>query len=284
MTLRTLPALSAALAARAEAKPSDKALSHWNRQVRAAAGEDDASISILGIIGEDYWGEGITAARIAAALRGIGSRPVTVNINSPGGNFFEGVAIYNMLRQHPAAVTVKILGIAASAAAIIAMAGDEIEIAKAGFIMIHNTHLLAYADRNGFAEIAETMAVFDGALAALIADRSGGDAAEVADWMDAETYFDGPAAIEAGLATALLPGDAVKEEPAAQPSALSRIDKALSNKAGWSRSEIRAAIKEITGTPRAAVNDTPRAVDDEEVGNSLAILRLEGARLSLPRA
>lgn len=283
MTVRALPALSGALAARAEASPSKKALAHWNQDVRAASGDGDASISILGVIGEDFWGEGVSAKRVAAALRYIGSKPVTVNINSPGGNFMEGVAIYNMLRQHPHAVTVKILGIAASAAAIVAMAGDEIEIAKAGFLMIHNTHLLAYADRNGFADISETLAIFDNSLACLFADRSGNAKDEVAAWMDAETFFDGSGAIDAGFATALLPGDAVKEEKASQPTALRRIDNAL-NKAGWSRTEIRAALKELTGTPRAAVNGMPSAVDDEEAGDGLDTLRLAAARLSLLRA
>ncbi|SEM69154.1 ATP-dependent protease ClpP, protease subunit [Bosea lupini] len=283
MTIRALPALTGALAARAEAKPSDKALAHWNQNVRAAAGDGDASISILGVIGEDFWGEGVSAKRVAAALRYIGSKPVTVNINSPGGNFMEGVAIYNMLRQHPEAVTVKILGIAASAAAIVAMAGDEIEIAKAGFLMIHNTHLLAYGDRNGFSDISETLAIFDNSLAGLFADRSGNRQDEVAAWMDAETFFDGPGAIDAGFATALLPGDAVKEEKPSQPTALRRVDNAL-NKAGWTRTEIRAAFKEITGTPRAAVNDMPSAVDDEEAGDGLDTLRLAAARLSLLRA
>lgn len=283
MTIRALPALSGALAARAEAQLSEKVLAHWNQEVRAAADDSDATISILGVIGEDFWGEGVSAKRIAAALRYIGSKPVTVNINSPGGNFMEGVAIYNMLRQHPHAVTVKILGIAASAAAIVAMAGDEIEIAKAGFLMIHNTHLLAYGDRNAFADIAETLAIFDNSLAGLFADRSGNAKAEVAGWMDAETFFDGPAAIEAGFATALLPGDAVKEEKISQPSALRRIDNTL-NKAGWTRSEIRAALKEISGTPRAAGNGMPSAVDDEGAGDGLDTLRLAAARLSLLRA
>lgn len=282
MTIRVLPALSGALAARAEAKPSEKALAHWNQDVRAASGEGDATISILGVIGEDFWGEGVSAKRVAAALRYVGGKPVTVNINSPGGNFMEGVAIYNMLRQHPHAVTVKVLGIAASAAAIVAMAGDEIEVAKAGFLMIHNTHLLAYADRNGFADVAETLAIFDNSLAGLFADRSGNPKDKVAAWMDAETFFDGPGAIEAGFATALLPGDAVKEEPSRQPSALRRIDNAL-NKAGWSRTEIRAVLKEITGTPSAAVNGMPGAAADEEAGGGLETLRLAAARLSLLR-
>lgn len=284
MTIRALPALSGAFAARAESKPSEKALARWNRDVRAATNDSEASISILGVIGEDFWGEGVSSKRVAAALRYIGDKPVTVNINSPGGNFIEGIAIYNMLRQHPHAVTVKILGVAASAAAIVSMAGDEIQIAKAGFLMIHNTQLLTEGDRNDFAELTETLRIFDNALAGLFADRSGNKPDEVAAWMDAETYFDGPAAIDAGFATALLPGDAVVEEKTTQPTALRRIDNALRRGEKWSRTEIRAALKEITGKPSAAGDDMPSAVENDEADDGLGTLRLQAARFSLLRA
>src|SRR5690606_18124282 len=93
-------------------------------QFAAIDGSD--TITILDVIGYDWWtGEGVTAKRVSAALRAIGEKPVTVLINSPGGDFFEGVTIYNMLRAHPSKVTVQILGIAASAASVIAMAADE---------------------------------------------------------------------------------------------------------------------------------------------------------------
>ncbi|TKA83994.1 Clp protease ClpP, partial [Sulfitobacter sp. 15WGC] len=82
----------------------------------------------LGEIGGGDYGDGVTSKRIAGALRSIGERDVRVDINSPGGDFFEGVAIYNMLREHKAKVTVNVLGLAASAASVIAMAGDEIKV------------------------------------------------------------------------------------------------------------------------------------------------------------
>ena len=67
-----------------------KALKQWNPDIRASLSDDDATISILDTIGKDWWGDGVTAKRIASALRNIGSRDVVVNINSPGGDFFEG--------------------------------------------------------------------------------------------------------------------------------------------------------------------------------------------------
>ncbi len=98
---------------------------HWTAGTAGfkAAATDDNSISVFDVIGQDYWGEGVTAKRIAGALRAMNGADVTVNINSPGGDMFEGLAIYNLLREYEGRVTVKVLGIAASAASVIAMAG-----------------------------------------------------------------------------------------------------------------------------------------------------------------
>lgn len=73
---------------------------------------------------------------------------VTVNINSPGGDMFEGLAIYNLLREYQGKVTVKVLGIAASAASVIAMAGDDIQIGRGAFLMIHNCWVVAMGTSN----------------------------------------------------------------------------------------------------------------------------------------
>ncbi|KLB48562.1 peptidase, partial [Xanthomonas euvesicatoria] len=104
---------------------------------------------------------GVTARRVAGALRAMGKGPVTVNVNSPGGDMFEGLAIYNLLREHDGEITVKVLGLAASAASIIAMAGDTVQIARAGFLMIHNAWVMAVGNRNDLIEVADTLKPFD---------------------------------------------------------------------------------------------------------------------------
>jgi ATP-dependent Clp protease protease subunit len=113
--------------------------------IRAVESGDNV-ITMFGTIGEDYWsGGGITAKTVTAQLRAIGDRPVEVQINSPGGDMFEGIAIYNVLREHAQEVTIKIMGMAASAASVIAMAGDTVEIGAASFLMIHNCWVVAVA-------------------------------------------------------------------------------------------------------------------------------------------
>src|SRR5690606_10809382 len=96
-----------------QADAPGEAFEAWAAQPKAAGEAADNVISIFDVIGEDWWtGEGFTAKRCAGALRKIGNRDVVVQINSPGGDVFEGMAIYNLLRSHPANVTVEVMGIA----------------------------------------------------------------------------------------------------------------------------------------------------------------------------
>lgn len=192
--------------------PDDDTVKRWRPDVRAATEGDDDVISIYDVIGEDFWtGEGVTSKRIAAALRRIGNRDVTVNMNSPGGDFFEGIAIYNLLREHPAKVTVKVMGLAASAASVIAMAGDEVQISEVGFLMVHNAWAIAIGNRHDFRAAADTLEPFDDAMAGLYAARAKADKSDAVAWMDAETWFNGAKAIEAGLADNLLPSSQVTQ-------------------------------------------------------------------------
>lgn len=242
---------------------SPRALEHWNPGLHAAAQDTDNTISIFEPIGYDWWtGEGVTAKRISGALRAIGrDNPVTVNINSPGGDMFEGLAIYNLLREHPGEVTVKVLGLAASAASVITMGGDEIQIARAGFLMIHNCWCMAMGNRHELKAMAETLEPFDLAMADIYAARSENGIDDVQAMMDAETWIGGSQAVEQGFADGLLSADEIAEddEAASARAAAHRLDLALA-KAGMPRSERRKLISEYkSGMPGAAGSGTPRA-------------------------
>lgn len=225
-----------------------RAFDRWNPGVKAAGESNEAerSISIYDAIGYDYWtGEGVTARRVAAALRSMGSGPVTVNVNSPGGDVFEGLAIYNLLREHDGEVTVKVLGLAASAASFIAMAGDKVQIARAGFLMIHNSWVIASGNRNDMREIADWLEPFDAAMADIYATRTGLDAKAVAKLMDAESWIGGAAAVEQGFADELLASDQIgKGDAKAQANASRRVEAAL-RASGLPKSEAMRLISEI---------------------------------------
>jgi ATP-dependent protease ClpP protease subunit len=250
-------------------------LDRWNADaagIRPAALESgDNVITMFDIIGEDWWtGGGVTAKKVAAQLRAIGDRPVEVQINSPGGDMFEGLAIYNVLREHPQAVTVKVMGMAASAASIIAMAGDTVQIGAASFLMIHNCWVYAAGNRNDMIEVAEYLAPFDQAMADVYAQRSGQKVADCAKWMDAETYMSGSAAIDRGFADELLPADQTKVDEKAKASDRDGNDVRAMEMAlissGMTRTQARARIKNLKGTPGAAPDtaDTPGAGGNDD--------------------
>jgi ATP-dependent Clp protease protease subunit len=253
MTIRALPAIKAFQ--RPDGIEADSldptVLDHWDSGLRASAAGEGTVIDIFDVIGEDFWtGGGVTVKSVRAALDG-SSGPVTVNINSPGGDYFEGLAIYNTLREHPARVNINVMGLAASAASVIAMAGDKTRIARAGFLMIHNCWVLAIGDRHDLEAASQTMAQFDAAMSDLYSVRTGKPAADIAAWMDAETWFSGEQAVENGFADTLLPSDAVKQDATARGRgapvmALRRTDSILARQ-GVTKTERRKLLNEIKG-------------------------------------
>ncbi|OWU83814.1 hypothetical protein ATO6_15390 [Oceanicola sp. 22II-s10i] len=266
MTLRKLPEITAGKLPEAFAfEPDSDALEKWNAGIRAEQTTEN-TITMLDVIGEDWWtGGGVTAKRVAAALRQIGDQEVFVDINSPGGDFFEGVAIYNMLRAHKQKVTVRILGLAASAASVIAMAGDEVQIGKAGFVMVHNAWVIAIGNRHDMRDAADTLEPFDDAMASLYAERAGVEKKIAARWMDDETWFNGEQAVDKGLADAFLTVDTKTDSTAAAAAtpvnATRRIDAAMA-RAGIPRSERRSLLGEVKGGKHDAAPNVTHDADD----------------------
>ncbi len=259
MSLRALPAAHVPARADYIAACSHRALKSWNPGVRAAASEDEpGTISVLDVIGEDWWtGGGVTSKRIGAALRQIGDKDVTVTVNSPGGDYFEGLAIYNLLREHKGKVTVKIVGLAASAASVIAMAGDEVQIARAGFLMIHNTWVLAAGDRNAFRDVADWLEPFDAAAVDIYAARSGIKSAELSAMLDKETWLGGQSAVDRGFADALLDSDEIATAQNRETERLraERQAENLGRLAGASRSEVRELLAALKAFKPSAEGD-----------------------------
>lgn len=264
MTLKSLPqAPEGRPFARKKSDLPSSAMERWNGGIKAAK-PDENSISVFDVIGADWYGEGVTASRIAAALRSIGGADVTVNINSPGGDMFEGLAIYNLLREYEGKVTVKVLGLAASAASIIAMAGDEVQIGRGAFLMIHNCWVYAMGNRHDLAQIAADMAPFDKAMNDIYGARTGLDTSTIDAMMDAETYIGGSEAVEKGFADRLLSADEIADDDDSPAAALRKLD-ALLAKTDTPRSERRKLLKALTGgKPGAAAKPEgmPGATDE----------------------
>lgn len=264
MTLKSLPqAPEGRPFARENRDLPSSAMERWNGGIKAAK-SDENSISVFDVIGADWYGEGVTASRIAGALRATGGADVTVNINSPGGDMFEGLAIYNLLREYEGKVTVKVLGLAASAASIIAMAGDEVQIGRGAFLMIHNCWVCAMGNRHDLAQVAADMEPFDKAMNDIYGARTGLSAEAIEAMMNAETYIGGSDAVEKGFADRLLSADEIADDNDSPAAALRKLD-ALLAKTDTPRSERRRLLKALTGGKPGAAADpagTPGATDE----------------------
>lgn len=257
---------------------SPLALNAWNPGLRAEAVEQEATISIMDVIGYDWWtGEGTTAKRIAGALRSIGAdKDVTVYINSPGGDLFEGLAIHNLLKDHKGKVTVKIIGVAASAASIIAVAGDDIQIARAAFYMVHNSWVVAAGNRHELREVADWLEPFDYAMADLLSERSGEPIKGMQKLMDAESWIAGAQSVELGLADSIIDIKTSDGDASAQASALKKMEVALA-RAGLSRSDRRSLMSEFkTSMPGATGVGKPGATNNPAGSDAGLNLQLGG--------
>lgn len=167
--------------------------------LRAAA--NAADLYIYGSIGGDWMGEGITARQFADDLKKIGAvATLNVRINSEGGSVFDGRTMHTLLTDHKARKVVHVDGLAASAASFLAMAGDEIQIARGAFMMVHNSAIVTFGGADDLRRTADLLDSVNATIRDTYVARSGATAEKVKAWMDAETWFTGPEAVAAGLA------------------------------------------------------------------------------------
>lgn len=161
-------------------------------------------------VGASFWGDGVTAKSFQKELAALGKvTAIDLRVNSPGGDVFDGFAIYNMLAQHPATIDVYVDGVAASIASIIAMAGDTIRMAKNSMMMIHNPQGVAIGDENEMDRVKALLGQVKGNLTQTYVDRTGNKMTDVETWMNDETWFTAEVAVERGFADQIIEAQAV---------------------------------------------------------------------------
>lgn len=246
-------------------KLDDKILSRWDNSIAAEKDEKTPSIDIFDMIGSDWFGDGFTAKRMSAALRSIGEETdVIININSPGGDIFEAATIYNLIAQHKGNVKINILGLAASAASVIAMAGDTVTISKLGFLMIHNAWSVVMGNKDDLREAADVLEQFDASILAAYAARVTLDEKKLVKMMNDETWIGADDALEFGFADEVMEAKASPEkndEKKVKAQAKRKIEMALARE-GFSRKE-RDEIFLKAGV-RDASEPAERDAGDEE--------------------
>lgn len=177
-------------------------------KARGSRGE----VWLYDVIGSSFWGDGISAKSFQRELAALGKvSTLNVHINSPGGDVFDGFAIYNQLQQHPATVEVDVDGVAASIASIIAMAAapGKLRIAKNALMMIHNPQGGAYGDETELQRVIALLRSVKGNLADTYVGRTGNTKTQVEAWMGEETWFTADAALQHGFVDAVAAESAV---------------------------------------------------------------------------
>lgn len=154
------------------------------------AGAKAAELYLYDEIGDSGWGGGISAKAVTDELKALGQvETLQVRINSPGGDVFDGLAIYNAFARHPAKIETHIDGMALSIASVIAMAGVEIHMAENAMLMIHDPWTFAVGSAEDFRKKADLMDQVKGNLVSTYAKRTGLEAEKVAELMAEETWF-----------------------------------------------------------------------------------------------
>lgn len=146
---------------------------------------------------DPFWGVG--AKEIVEQLNRLVVNEIIVRINSPGGDVFEGFAIYNALIKHPAKISVDIEGLAASIASVIAMAGDEVRIAANGMVMIHDPVSAFYGGAEDFRKRADLLEQIAKNIVDVYHEKTDLSADEIANYMAEETWFDAKLAESLGF-------------------------------------------------------------------------------------
>lgn len=169
------------------------------------------------IVSDDFWG-GVSALAFAKELAGLQAATVHLRINSPGGDVFAGQAIAQAIRDYPGQVIAHIDGVAASAASWVALAAAEVEIASGAMVMIHQAQGIAIGNAGDLRDTAALLDKIDATLVDGYARETAQSAAQITDWMTAETWFNADEAVKYGfadrLATAAASNSAAHPTPA----------------------------------------------------------------------
>lgn len=187
----------------------------WN-WIRDETAPDARILRLEGAIAEESWfDDEVTPAAFKAELTS-GSGPITVWINSPGGDCVAAAQIYNMLMDYPADVTVRIDGIAASAASVIAMAGTKVQMSPVSVIMIHNPLTVAMGDSDEMRRAIQLLDEVKESIINAYEIKTGLSRAKLSHLMDGETWMNAKKALELGFCDEILYQS--KTEPAPEDS------------------------------------------------------------------
>ncbi|MGW4670085.1 head maturation protease, ClpP-related [Streptomyces sp. NPDC004324] len=285
-----LPAAAAGFVARQREQANKLRKEHgieaqsWYR-ITNAADPDEAEVMLYDEIGGWY---GATADEFIADLRGVSSPNLRVRINSPGGSVFEGIAIANALRSHPANVVIQVDSIAASIASVIAMAGDRVEMAPNSMLMIHDASGVCLGNAADMEEMAQLLALISDNIADAYAAKAGGTREQWREAMRNETWYPPEDAVTAGLADEALAvpkrGEPVEPAPGQEDPDMARAwDLAAYGYTGPTTTAVPAAAEPtLTADVRSLVGEEVAAQLAAAVAPAVELAAAEPVEADVP--
>ena len=177
------------------------------------------TIFLNGTIADESWFDDDVTPQLFKDELMSGEGDVTVWINSPGGDCIAAAQIYNMLKEYPGNITVKEDGLAASAASVIAMAGDTVLMSPVSMMMIHNPATIARGDHTVMQQVIDMLDEVKESIINAYVIKSGQSRAKLSHLMDMETWLSAYKAVELGLADGILGGETGKPEGEQEPKA-----------------------------------------------------------------
>ena len=258
------------------------------------AAKDEAEVYIYGPIVSDGWFENdVEAAQFVKDFGAIKASTIHLRINSPGGEVFAAVAIHGAIRRHPSHTIAHIDGLAASAASFVALAADEVRMAKGGFYMIHNGWGFVMGDKSDMRHYADLLEKTDGTILGFYEEKTRRDRAEIREWMEAETWFTAEEALDAGFVDQIEEMEPVEasfdlsgfekvpaalrgrraEEPPRKIETVRDLENFLRDEGGFSNAAAKkavAAIRESLSEPR----------DEDDASDEAALEQLSAAILN----
>ncbi|OXS66085.1 phage tail protein [Lysinibacillus sp. KCTC 33748] len=173
--------------------------------------EGITELTIYGDIGESWYWDSTSAVDVDNALKNAGNNDIVVHLNSPGGSAFDGIAIYNRLKNHEGKVTIHVDGWACSAASVIAMAGDEVIMGAGAMLMIHEASNIVWGSKNDFRKQADLLEKLEDGIIDIYMQKANISREEIRQKVDDETWFSANDALEIGFATSTATSSTVED-------------------------------------------------------------------------
>lgn len=172
----------------------------------------ESTLTIYGIIGDSWWDDSTSAADVDIALKEAGSNDLIIHLNSPGGDAFDGIAIYNRLKNHQGKVTIRVDGWACSSASVIAMAADELIMGAGSMLMIHEASTIVWGTKKHFRKEADLLEKLEDGIIDVYMTKAKVDREEIKNMVDNETWFSANEAVEIGFATSSITSQPVEDD------------------------------------------------------------------------